>query len=369
MLNAPFSFYIKQLGGTELLVGVTAGGFALAALLMRPLAGWIIDNRSRSSLLIWGTWSLMLISLLHLFIPILSLVIILRMISGFSFSAVHTASNTNACDSIPKSRFGEGMGFLGLGNSLASALGPALGLVIIARSGFPLLFAVSIAALIGVVLIARGLSFIKVKRNASLSGSPKTGFSTLFNVNALPASVVMLFASIPYSGISAFIALYGEFSGLGSGGFFFMLVALGTGITRLFSGQISDRKGEQSMIVIGNASNLLALLLLLLENSACYYISGLFFGIGFGISVPAMQSMAMRIVPMEKRGSASSTFLSSIDIGYGLGGLTAGWLITILGYRPMFAIMIIFAIISLLIYTLWASKKPSAFKNYIKADY
>jgi MFS family permease len=77
-----------------------------------------------------------------------------------------------------------------------------------------------------------------------------------------------------------------------------------------------------------------------------------------------MQAMAVRTVPPEKRGSASSTFLCSADIGSGFGGLIAGALVTVLGYKPMFGIMAIFVFLSLLTYTLWASKSPSAFKNY-----
>jgi len=110
-----------------------------------------------------------------------------------------------------------------------------------------------------------------------------------------------------------------------------------------------------------------ALLILLWESSTGYYVSGLFFGFGFGLFTPSMQAMAVRIVPLEKRGSASSTFLCAYDIGSGLGGLTAGWLITIWGYRPMFGALIAFIIISSLIYALWAAKTPSAFKVYQRA--
>jgi len=365
MLNAPFPFYIKQLGGTELLVGITAAGYSLASLFMRPLAGWMMDNTSRSSLLIWGSLSLILISLLYLIIPVLGIVIALRIISGFLFSGAHTACTTNASDSIPQSRFGEGMGFTGLGNTLATAWGPAVGLIIIASLGFPALFAISVIILLAPALIVRGLSYKTVKHSGSSPEKTEHGFSRLINVHALPASVIMFFASIPYGGVSIFIALYGQYSGLGSGGLFFMLVALGTGSTRLFSGHLADTKGEKPMIIISCGSFLLALLMLIINSTPFYYLAGLFFGLGFGLLFPAMLAMSMRMVPMEKRGSASSTFYCFNDIGNGLGALAAGWLVTIWDYRPMFAVMIIFVILQWLTYSLWASKTPSAFKNYI----
>jgi MFS family permease len=364
MINAVFPLYIKQLGGTELLVGIAAASFSIASLIMRPVAGWMMDNKSRSGLLIWGSTSLIAISLLYLVAPVLSVVVAMRFISGFLFSGASTASNTNACDTIPQSRFGEGMGFLGLGNTLATALGPALGLAIVAGLGFPALFATSLAIMLVAAFITRRLSYKEIKRRIYLAGRYRLKLSDLFNASALPATLVMLFASTSYGGVSVFIVLYGKYSGLGSGGLFFVLVALGTGSTRMFTGRMADKKGEQPMVMIGDSSFFLALVLLLFESSTCYYVSGLFFGLGFGFSTPAMQTMAVRIVPLEKRGSASGTFLCGYDIGAGLGGLTAGLVVTVWGYKPMFATLCVYVVISALIYVLWSSKAPSAFKVY-----
>jgi predicted MFS family arabinose efflux permease len=368
VLNAVFPFYVEHLGGTKMMVGLATGGFALSSILMRPLAGWFLDNRSRSVLLKGGVVGLALISILFLLTPVLGMAIALRLLSGLVFAGAGTASNTNACDIIPQSRFGEGMGFLGLGNTLATALGPALGLMLMALYGFKFTFATIAVLVLLALLAARGLPYKMIQHCVYISGRYRLKLSGLFNASALPASLVMLFATAPFGGISVFIALYAEFSGMGSAGLFFMLVALGTGSTRLFSGRLADKKGEQPMVVVGNSSFVLALLLLVWKSVVCFYVSGLFFGFGFGLLAPAMQTMAVRIVPLEKRGSASSTFLCAYDIGYGLGGLAAGWLVTIWGYRPMFAALSAFILIAVFIYGLWAAKTPSAFKVYQQAQ-
>jgi len=364
MVSASFPFYIIDLGGTELLVGITAGGYAIAALMMRPFAGWFLDNRSRSGLLLWGALLLIAISVLLLFIPVLSIVIVLRIVSGFLFSGTGTSSTTNVYDTIKQNRFGEGLGFLGLGNTLANALGPALGLAIIAGPGFPPMFAVSVAIMFFAALIMKGFPFKKVIRAEKSPERTKNVFSTLFSKDALPAAVVMFFSAIPYAGVSVFIALYGEFSGLGSGALYFALVAVGTGSTRLISGRIADKKGEKPMILAGNSALFLAMLLLLPDFSASYYLSGLFFGLGYGVSIPAMQAMSMRVVPMEKRGSASCTYHCAYDIASGIGGFLAGGLVTVWGYKTMFVSFCIFNVFSVLAYMVWASKTPSAFKVY-----
>ena len=361
-----FPFYIKDLGGTEMTVGLTAAGFALSCILMRPAAGWLLDNKSRGGLLKFGVIGLVIISVLFIISPVLSVVVILRLLSGFAFSATGTACNTSAFDTIPKSRFSEGLAFLGLGNTLASALGPALGLMIMARMGFGFAFFTMALFAAGAAGITQKLDFKKIQRRIYLPGHNQPKLSDLFNAAALPASVLILFSTAGFSSVNTFIALYGQLSGLGSGGLFFMLLAVGTGSTRLFGGRLADKKGELPMVLIGNICFFTGFLLLLFENSTCYHLSGLFFGIGSGLFNPAMQAMAARTVPPEKLGAATSTFLCFSDIGMGLGGLSAGALVTILGYRPMFAVMIITVVLSLLAYSLWASKTASAFRNYIK---
>ena len=364
MLTAPFPFYILHLGGNELLIGITAGGVSVVALLMRPFSGWFLDNISRSTLFFAGVLVIIAALLILFFFPILGLAIALRILIGAMASGATTASATNAADAIPPKRFGEGIGYLGLGNTLGTALGPFLGLTIMGVFGFSHLFIVCIAVVLIAIAVARGFEFKEVSRKKH----QKVKISSLFNKDAIPASVVLLLASMPFGGVVIFVALYGEHYGIGYGSWYFMLIAVGSGTARLLSGRLIDKVGEKPMVITGNGCFCVALMLLLLHSTPAYYVSGLFFGLGFGVMNPAMQAMAMRTVPLEKRGAATSTFQCSFDISSGLGGLIAGWMVIVWGYRPMFATMIIFVLVSFVAYALWASKTPSAFKVFMEAQ-
>ena len=75
---------------------------------------------------------------------------------------------------------------------------------------------------------------------------------------------------------------------------------------------------------------------------------------------PALQSMAVHSSSPAERGSANSTFLCAYDIGIGLGGGIAGWLITAAGYENMFLVLSAANIISVLMYVFWGRHNPSS---------
>ena len=366
MINATFPLYVLDLGGSEMLVGVTAAGFSIAAVTMRPIAGRILDNSSRSGVLKWGLIALIAVTAVFWTVPILAVIVVVRIFSGFMFAGTGTATNTNAADAIPLSRFGEGIGILGMGNTLATAIGPALGLMIIANMGFPALFISSIGVLLIAKIMSRGVKFKTIIPSVKTSKDEKKSLMSLFSKDAIPASVVTVFFAMPFGAVTAFIVLFGELYNIGSGGLFFTLVAVGTGSTRIFSGRIADIKGEKPLVTVGSICMVMAMILLILGQTVSYYLAGLVYGISFGITLPAMQAMAMRVAKPEERGKATATFLCSFDISSGLGGFIAGTTITLLGYRPMFAVMSMFAALSLALYYFWARKTPSAFENATK---
>lgn len=363
-MGTPFPFFMIELGGNEFIIGLTTGITSVAAMCMRPIAGWFLDNVSRKILFFAGIVSSISALILMTLIPILGFVIGIRIVMGFVNSGTGTASGTNAADAIPPSRFGEGIGYLGLGNTLASALGPAIGLAIMSSLGFTSLFIVGIAILSMALIAGKNFTFKEI----DITKRKKIKPAQLFSKDAMPASVVLLLASVPFGGVMVFIALYGEYYEIGSGALFFILLAAGSGTSRLLSGRLIDRLGERPMVIFGSICFAVALSLLVQGSSVGYYFSGLAFGLGFGVMNPAMQAMAMRTIPIEKRGSATSTFSISHDISSGLGGLLAGVLVTHFGYRPMFGAMISFVAASFFAYMLWAGKTKSAFRVFNKAE-
>jgi len=87
-----------------------------------------------------------------------------------------------------------------------------------------------------------------------------------------------------------------------------------------------------------------------------FMICGVLVGMGNGLVMPTVQTMAMNIVPLESRGAANATFFSAIDLGIGVGAITLGYIAEVLGYRMMFFVCGLILLLPLVYYFLFVRK-------------
>jgi predicted MFS family arabinose efflux permease len=362
MLLSTFPFYIESLGGSETLAGLAAALFSLVAVLCRPLVGWLLDGGRRRGILIIGLCGMALMPLGYLAASSLFLAFVCRMAHGASLALSNTSTATIASDVMPKSRFSEGMGMFGMATALATSCAPALGLYLMNRFGFSVLFicaACSIAAAALLLLLMR----IPVPRRVEKPFSP----SALFSRSAVPASAIALVFMLTFGALENFLAKFASDNSLPSGGLYFAVMAVMLLLVRFFLGSLTDRRGEGIFVYSCNAAMFAAFLLLAFAaGKVTFIISAVLAGYGFGGLEPALQSMAVHTAPPDERGSANSTFLCAYDIGIGLGGGAAGALIDAAGYNMMFAILSAANIVSVLLYVFWGRHDPSSFSAKAK---
>lgn len=362
MLISTFPFYIKSLGGDEAIAGLAAGMFAIASVVVRPFAGWILDHKGRLIVSIYSIAGMLVLPFTYPAIQVLIVALVVRVIHGVVWSLASTSVSTLACDIIPRSRFGEGMGIFGTGSAISMALGPVLGLYLLECGGYIVMFIISagFALLSLVIIMATGKNFNLAN---TLQSKPAKAKLVVLDKKALPASVTMFLFLIPYGAISTFIALYAVEINIANGGIFFTLMAITTVLMRVMAGRTVDRVGEKPIVIISTVVQLVSLALLALRPGlVSFIISALFFGGGFGMMSPTMQAMAVRTAPPHRRGAASSTYLCAFDCGIGLGGVIAGYLLRFLGYPQMFAIMLLFTLAAVIVYYGWARRGKTRLK-------
>lgn len=349
MLMSTISLYAKHLGAVNAVSGLVVGVYAYTSLLCRPLVGSLLDRHGRKPVLVGGVIILSAIFLMYNFSYTVIFLLWLRVIQGIGFSAYNTAVNTAAADIVPRSRLSEGIGYFSITLTLPTAFGPSLGLYIIDRSGYSLLF------LIAFLLVLCGLIASLFIKNTGKPQVPavkqKLSFDSFFEKKALGESLVMFFIALGLGGIITFLPYFGQERGIAGIGSYFTVYAIFLIISRLFSGKIADKIGMTVVVVPGTLSVMLSFIILSFSKTLLpCLVSAAFFGLGYGILLPVMNAAVIRKCDASRKGVANSTFTAAMDIGMGTGSIVWGAISQRFGFLPVYMLCACCAVISLLTY-------------------
>ncbi len=346
MVNPVIPLYLTQMGGTQGQVGMILSVRSFVALITRPLGGALVDRGLLRPLLAFSGLASVASSVSYIFVPAVSLAGLVEGIKGLGITAYTTASSTAVADLAPARRRGEAVGIYSILQPMALALGPVIGLALLAQLGFANLFALSaLVGLVSVVLVNR----IRLPRVERETSAPLK----LVSREALLPSGALLCTCFAQGAIWAFIPIYALQSGLGDPGPFFAVLAISMFLIRLVCGRLSDTYGRVVVFVPGALS--VALSNLYLSTGPGYLgflIAGVLLGCGLGVAHPAMVTLAIDRARLEERGSAMSTVWAAVDAGITLGTLADGFILERGGFGAMFganAVMPIVGVIGFLV--------------------
>jgi len=335
--------------------------FLLSAIIVRPFTGKVLDVFGKRKML-WISIVLYTICTgLYYFIEPFQGLLVLRFIHGIFFSIVSTAAGSLAVDNIPTARRGAGLGYFVMSTNLALVLGPLIGLFLIQRYSFDVLFIViSILMAIGV-----GIS-LTIPDKMSPHASPvvkKMVLGDLFERKALPVSMTALVVSFSYASVLAYLSIYSQEKGLlGLTSTFFLVFAAIMLLTRPFTGRIFDEKGPQYILIPGFISFIIGYVLLSYMDSApLFLISGAFLGFGYGCIVPSLQALAMQSTKHERSGYATATFFTFFDGGIAIGSFVFGLIAVKTSYPVIYLLSAAIIAVLCIVYVLkeWKKKSPS----------
>lgn len=353
MLLPVLPVFSAELGGSDSWAGLVVGIFTISAVIMRPIAGHLLDKQGRRGVFISGLVVFFICVVAYNWTSTILILLILRFIHGFGWGASSTASSTIASDIVPKTRLGEGMGYFGLTSTLAMAIAPALGLELLSSYGFNTVFFVSAAVVFISIFIALPIKYHKPdmlsKVDTNEMSKPKK--AGIFETSAILPAVVIFFITMTYGAIVSFIALYAGQKQVENIGLFFTIYAVALLISRPYFGSITDRKGTSYAVLPGIICVVISMTLIYFASSLIIFlIAGFIYGIGFGAIQPALQAMSVRKVNNTRRGAANATFFLGFDLGIGAGAILWGIIAEHFGYQLIYILAIIPAIIGAVIY-------------------
>ena len=328
------------------LIGLVLSGYTLTALLVRPFSGYFVDSFPRKVVLLVSYFFFTLLFAGYVVAGTVLLFAIVRTLHGFPFGATTVANSTVAIDVLHPSRRAEGIGYYGLSNNIATAIGPTVALVIYqVWESYDLLFVLSLLfALTGLIIS----STLKLPQKEIVKDKRPISLDRFLLVRGWSLGIAMCCYSFSYGVLATYLAIYGkeELGITGGTGLFFMILSIGLFFMILSIGLICSRLiGSRTLRkgkVVENASFGVSvsvfgyLLFAAVHNLWGYYGAALIIGLGNGHMFPAFQTMFINLASHEQRGTANSTLLVSWDIGIGLGILLGGALAEYWGYHSAF---------------------------------
>jgi MFS family permease len=346
MLTTSLPAFLTGIGGSATDAGLLGGVFTLASLLSRPFVGKIIDRRGRRVVLVAGVVIILLSTVIYPFLAIVPLLILLRIFHGCGYSASTTALNTAVADIVPRSRLSEGVAYIGIAGTIATAFGPFIGLGLAAQS-FSAFF--TVLALLG--LFSLGGAGLMNYEKVLPAGPGQSVKGKLFEKSALPVAIVYLIMALPLEAMMIFIAGYGTERGFQQISLFYPVHALAMVLSRLLLGRLVDRTGPNRIMLSAMLLGVFSLAFLAFaKTDGRMIIAAFIFGIPMGISITILQAILVRTSPHESLGAANATMMAFADIGFGLGAIIMGYVIEFFGFKVFFLLAAGCFSISLLAY-------------------
>ena len=366
-------FYLNEVFQVaEATIGIVLSCYTIAALCIRPFSGYLLDTFARKPLYLFAYFIFMLIFAGYMLAGTLTLFIILRIVHGLSFGTVTVGGNTLVIDIMPSSRRGEGLGYYGLANNIAMSIGPMFGLFLHnAGESYTVIFSYALGACILGLLAA---SMVKTTYRPPVKHDP-ISLDRFILLKGIPAGISLLLLSIPYGMTTNYVAMYARQIGItAETGFFFTCMALGMAVSRLFSGRLVD-KGLVTQVI---SAGLYLVCFCYFSLTACgwlvswnltattvfFFVIALLLGIGFGTMFPAYNTLFVNLAPHSQRGTAPSTYLTSWDVGLGIGMLTGGYIAEIASFRMAYLFGSALTVVSMIYFRVKAG--PHFLKNKLR---
>lgn len=306
------------IGSDEAGAGLAFGAFGVTALLCRPFAGRLSDQRGRVPLMLVGA---VLAGVGMALFPItdsLAAVIVLRLLQGVGEAAFYVAGFALLADVAPPSRMGEALSYNSLGLYLGIALGPPLGELLLEQWGYH-------AAWFGAALLAALAALLAVTITEPERDHADVGHGGLIHRPGIPASLGFCASLAAMGGFLAFASLYAADLGMKNASLVLLIYGAVVVVSRIAFAKVPDRLpslplGAASLVAIGGG----LLIAAVWQAPVGLILGGVVMAIGITFSTPAFFSAIFATAKPSERGAAAGTATGFMDIGIGFGPIAMG---------------------------------------------
>ena len=336
--------------------GLASGIYIIGTLIARLLMGKKLELYGRKAVLRYGALFYLATTIAYLFIPGIGVLYGVRLLNGFAYGTVSTATNAIVTAYIPRSKNGEGINYYGLSTSLAAAIGPFIGMILLNLTNFYTIIIFSVI-LIAATTIACWVFPVK---NITLTPEHRAALDSrsldsFIEKKALFITFIAFWMGLAYSSVLSFLSSYAQVIHLvDAASFFFVVYALVITATRPMSGRIFDAKGENYVMYpsyLFLAAGLAALSFT--TSSWMLLVSGALVGLGYGTFMSNGQAVCLKTADSHRIGIALSTYFVGLDLGLGVGPYLFGMLRSHMSFQNMYLAAAILPIACAVVYRLF----------------
>lgn len=362
MANTTIPLYIDAMGAGAGIVGIVVGAFAITALLIRPFSGPAFDSFSRKKLLMIAQGINGIAFVLYGIVDSVPAFIAVRLLHGIGIGCSGPLAMSLVSEFLPLGKFATGISIYSLAQTFAQVIGPGTGLWLIEVIGFQGTYLIAAA-----LLIASVASISRVKEIPREHPPYQLKLGRMFAREAVDKAIVIMLFAVAFGGTTSYLVLYGTKLGIENLGAYFVVYALCLLVTRPLYGRLADTFGAQRVLIPGVIFFALSYVMLAHTTDFVGLMAvAVVASAGFGACMPLTQSLAMSGVPVERRGAASNTVFTGLDVGSLCGPLFAGFVIEALvpitgdllaAYSMMWIVMLAPMVIAFAIIIYWNVKK------------
>ena len=335
LLLSVVPLYADEAGGGSSGAGLATAVFMLSTVLAQIQMPRILNRFGYRRALAAGLLFLGVPALFYVYAVALVPILAVTLARGVGFGIVTVVFAALIVELAPPGRRGEALGLIGLAITLPTIFGNALGLWLVERSGFGVVFLLGgFAPLLGLAMIPGIRSAPPAREEdedgagffAGLGRAPLLRIFLLFAATTMAAGVIVTFLplAVPGSGV---------FSAAGA----LLVVGVTSTVSRWWAGRFGDRRDPRLLLVPGLLA--CALGTATLPHGGVLMLAGaVLFGTGFGLLQNATLILMMGRVSKSEYGLGSTLWNAAFDAGTGIGAFSFGFVISAIGFSWSFTI-------------------------------
>jgi predicted MFS family arabinose efflux permease len=334
LLLSVVPLYADRAGGGSSGAGLATAAFMLSTVLTQIQMPRILRRFGYRRALAAGLLFLGVPALFYGYAGTLAPILAVTLLRGVGFGVVTVVFAALIVELAPPGRRGEALGLLGIAITIPTIFCNALGLWLVGRFGFEIVFLLGGATpLLGLVLIP-GIRFATTSGEDGVGAGFFAGLKRarlrrifiLFAATTMAAGVVITFLplAVPGSGV---------FSAAGA----LLVVGVASTVSRWWGGRFGDRRDPRLLLAPGLIACAVGMAGLPFGDVVMLAGAALF-GTGFGLLQNASLILMMERVSKSEYGLGSTLWNAAFDAGTGVGAFSFGLVISALGFYWSFFI-------------------------------